>query len=129
MNKKSYSFPIYSPQQKVQLPFVVDKCYAVRINQLMFKFNDFNKKTLLISLLSLDSNSYFDGSINVPYTFIYFNDGSKSTINYMNNLNSHDSSFPSRNIMSLDIMIKIDNSYDSTISIENPIYIVLDFFF
>ena len=127
-NKRSYSFPIYSPQQKINLPFVVDRCHAIRISQLMFKFNDFNKKVLLLSFLSLDSNSYFDGVSNVPYSFIQFNDGSKNTINYINNLPTYDSLFPPRNIMNLDIMAKIDNNYDTVISQNNPLYITLDFY-
>ena len=127
-NKRSYSFPIYSPQQKINLPFVIDRCNAIRISQLMFKFSDFNKKVLLLSFSSLDSNSYFDGVNNVSYTFIQFNDGSKNTINYINNLPTYDSYFPPKNIMNLDIQVKIDNEYDNIISTENALYITLDFY-
>ena len=87
--KKSYSFPIFSPIQKINFTTPISKCYGIRINQLTFKFNDFNKKVLMFSLPGLDTNMYFNGFNNCEnYTFIFFNDGSKSTINYFNNLST-----------------------------------------
>ena len=127
MTKTTLSFPIYSSVQKINLPYPIKNCFAIRVNQLTFKFNDFNKKLFLLSLSSLDNHKYFDGSKLDNYTFIFFNDGSKSTLNYLNNLNTYDSTFKSRNLEYLDICIKIDGNADQVISLENPVYIELDF--
>ena len=126
--KYNLSFPIYSPVQKINLPTPIKKCYAIRINQVTFKFNDFNKKVLLLSIQGLDNNKYFDGVKTENYTFIFFNDGSKSTINYINNVTCYDASFTHRNIEYLDIITKIDDNFDGLISTENVLYISIDFF-
>jgi len=126
--KKSFSFPIFSSIQKINLPFTIDNCFAIRINQIMFNFNSFNNKVLLISFQSLDSNTYFDGVSSHHYTFIYFNDGSKSTINYLNKISSYDSTFNSKNLISLEIKVEIDNELNNIISNENPLYISIDFY-
>jgi len=128
MTKRSYSFPIFSPVQKINFPDPISKCFAVRVNQMTFKFQDFNRKVLLLSLPSLDTNTYYDGVISEKCTFIFFNDGSKSTINYFNNLPSYDATFSARNMECLHIVVKIDGILDNIISPENPLYISLDFY-
>jgi len=127
MTITSLSFPIYGPIQKINLPYSIKNCFAIRINQLTFKFNDFNKKIFMLSLASLDNHKYFDGSKLDNYTFIFFNDGSRSTINYLNNLNTYDCAFNVRNLEYLDICIKIDGNIDGLISSDNPVYISVDF--
>ena len=132
MQIKSYSFPIVSPIEIISLPTPITDCIAVRFNKVSFKFNDYNKRVLTISLQSLqthNNNIFFKGSnINEPYSFIHFHDGSIASINYVNNQNTYDLNFERRNINSLDITTKIDGDYNSLlISQENPLFITLDF--
>ena len=47
MNKKSSAFPVFSSVQKVNLPFPIKKCFALHINQLTFKFSDFEDEFLM----------------------------------------------------------------------------------
>ena len=129
MTKKSYAFPIYAPVQTVTLPRPFKDCYGLRIASLSFKFQDFDKKVFLLSILSYDNNTYFDGANKeYPYTYIHFNDGSKNTINYSNTLNNLDTTFNRRDIISITFNIKIDNELDTIVNTSNPCYIELEFF-
>ena len=132
MQIKSYSFPIVAPIEVISLPTAIADCIAVKFNKVSFKFNEFNKRVLTISLQSLqthNNNIFFKGSnINEPYSFIHFHDGSTASINYINTANTFDLTFDRRNIVSLDIIAKIDGEYNSLlISPENPLFISLDF--
>ena len=51
--KITLSFPIYTPEQRVTLPTPIPSCYAIRIKQLLFKFNQYNKKN--VSLIVSES--------------------------------------------------------------------------
>jgi len=128
MTKITLSFPIYSPIQKINLPTAIKKCYAIRINQVSFSFTKHEQKVLLLSIQGLDNNKFFDGVKSSNYTFIYFNNGNQNTINYLNNITISDSNFPSRNIEYLDVITKIDDQLDSSISKTNVLYISIDFF-
>lgn len=128
MKKITYSFPVFSCVQKINLPTPLKKCYAFRINQVSFTFTDINKKVLLLSISGLDQNKYFDGVKSENYSFIYFNNGKQNTFNYLNNITIADASFPSRNIDYLDINIKIDDEIDASISKTNALHISIDFF-
>jgi len=76
----------------------------------------------LLSFLNLDSNHYFDGITLFNCSYVYFNDGSKSTISYFNNANAEtdtfDSIFNNRYIDYIEIKVYIDGVLDTTI---NPI--------
>ena len=130
--KISLSFPIYTPEQRVTLPTPIPSCYAIRVKQLLFRFNQFNKKVFRLSFLNLDSNHYFDGVNLFACTYLFFNDGSKSTINYFNNASAetdtYDSIFNNRYIDYVEIKVYIDNVLDTTINPQNPCYITVDFF-
>ena len=128
MTKITLSFPIVSPVQKINLPTTIKKCYAIRINQVSFSFTKHQQKILLLSIQGLDTNKYFDGEKSQNYSFIYFNNGNQNSINYLNNITISDSNFPSRNIEYLDIITKIDDQLDSSISKTNPLHISIDFF-
>jgi len=128
MPKITLSFPIVSAIQKINLPTAIKKCYAIRINQVSFSFTKHEQKVLLLSIQGLDTNKYFDGIKSTNYSFIYFNNGSLNTINYLNNITISDSNFPSRNIEYLDIITKIDDQLDSSISKTNVLHIAIDFF-
>jgi len=128
MTKLTLSFPIVSPVQKINLPTAIKKCYAIRINQVSFSFVKHEQKVLLLSIQGLDTNKYFDGVKSENYSFIHFNNGKQNTFNYLNNITIADASFPSRNIEYLDIITKIDDQLDSSISKTNVLYISIDFF-
>ena len=129
MNKKSFSFPIVSPSQIVSLPRPI-LCNHIRFNQVGFKFSVNNKKLLTVSINSFDNNIYFDGVNHINYSWLYFNDGGKTSVSFINNLDCYDCSFETRNINSLEIVSKIDNTYDSLlISPENPLFLSLDFYY
>lgn len=127
MDKISYSFPIYAPVQKIILPEVVTNCFAIRISNLHFHFDQLDKHVFMLSIINHDKYQFVDGVDKLKYTFIHFNDGGKNSINYTNNFTFH-SEFSRRDINSLDINIKIDKQFDGMINLYNPVYMEIDFF-